>query len=79
MAPYIDRYVSRRRKRSKSVREDDATLDIQRQVLLRYSIHLRVIDVCHGKDGNLNASRRYMDKLHIFQPSQLYQVVSAQV
>jgi hypothetical protein len=53
MAPYIDRDVSRRRKRSKSVREDDATLDIQRQVLLRHSIHLRVIDVCHGKDGNL--------------------------
>jgi hypothetical protein len=39
--------VSERGKRSRSVRENHDTLDVQHQVSMRHSAHLRVIDLCH--------------------------------
>jgi hypothetical protein len=44
----IDRAASESGKCSRSVREDHGTLNIQHQVLLRHSVYLRVINVCHG-------------------------------
>jgi hypothetical protein len=38
----------RKGKRSKSIQEDHDTLDVQRQLPIRHSIYLRVIDVCRG-------------------------------
>jgi hypothetical protein len=46
----IDKGAQGRGKRSRSVREDNDTLDIQRQVPLRHTIHLWVIVVwCQGR------------------------------
>jgi hypothetical protein len=46
----VDRDAPERGNRSRYVRKDHITLDVRRQVPLRHSIHLRVIDVyCGGR------------------------------
>jgi hypothetical protein len=42
------RCTRKRGKRSRSIREDHGTLDIQRQLPLQHPVHLRIIDICCG-------------------------------